>query len=112
MEVTSRRKIAEDFAKEAVRRYGDRIEEIILYGSVARGKSGKESDIDLLVVSDVPRHKMLWDLHSLTTPVLLNKGELISIAVMPRSEMKSLGDNESFFIKNVREDGIVLYKEN
>ena len=35
-----------------IERYGDKIREIILYSSYARGKATKESDIDLLVLID------------------------------------------------------------
>ncbi len=46
---------------ETIRQIRDRIveacnpETIILFGSVARGETGPESDIDLLVVVDIPR---------------------------------------------------------
>ena len=35
-----------------IERYGDKIREIILYGSYARGEASKDSDIDLLVLID------------------------------------------------------------
>ena len=35
-----------------IERYGDKIREIILYGSYARGEATKDSDIDLLVLID------------------------------------------------------------
>lgn len=43
-----------EFAKEAKRIYGVKLKEIILYGSCARGDFTPESDIDLMILLDVP----------------------------------------------------------
>lgn len=34
--------------------FGDRLGEVILYGSEARGEAGSDSDVDILVVLDEP----------------------------------------------------------
>lgn len=47
--LNNRDKIAREFA-EAIN--SDKIFRIILFGSVARGDDGKDSDIDILIVSD------------------------------------------------------------
>ncbi|MHC1603874.1 MAG: nucleotidyltransferase domain-containing protein [Candidatus Syntropharchaeales archaeon] len=44
------RKIAQEFADQAKRKYPDKIEKIILFGSVARDEMMLESDIDFLVI--------------------------------------------------------------
>lgn len=36
--------------------YGDRLKEVVLYGSVARGDADAESDVDVLVVLDEVKH--------------------------------------------------------
>ena len=65
MEISERRrKAVEEFVRRALDRYGDRIESIILFGSVARGEAGEESDIDILVVTkkeDFRLRRMLTD---------------------------------------------------
>ncbi len=43
--------LARKFAEDLKNRCGKEISSIILFGSVAKGKETKESDIDLLVVS-------------------------------------------------------------
>lgn len=37
---------------------GDRLRGAYLYGSYARGDYGAESDVDILVLADVPREKL------------------------------------------------------
>ncbi len=40
---------------------GVRVKKIIIYGSHASGKSGKDSDIDLVVISDDFKNMDLWE---------------------------------------------------
>ena len=47
--------VAEEFARRVVSTLGEQVESVILYGSVARGDAGPESDIDILVVGDDKR---------------------------------------------------------
>mgnify|MGYP001136479807 CR=1 FL=1 len=47
-------KIAEILARHLVREHEGLIHSIVLFGSVARGESTEESDIDLLVVGEFP----------------------------------------------------------
>ena len=44
------RKPIEEFVRRALERYRGRIEDIVLFGSVARGEGKEYSDVDILVV--------------------------------------------------------------
>ena len=43
-------KAVDEFVKRALGKYKDKIDSIILFGSIARGEAREESDIDILVV--------------------------------------------------------------
>ena len=47
------REAVEEFVRRVLERYRDKIDSIILFGSVARGEAKEDSDIDILVVGDV-----------------------------------------------------------
>ncbi|SAI87045.1 hypothetical protein MBBA_0157 [Methanoculleus bourgensis] len=49
--ISVKRPIAHEFAAKAREACGDAIEEIILFGSVARGDDRPDSDIDILVIT-------------------------------------------------------------
>jgi len=88
-----------------IERYGDKIREIILYGSYARGEATKDSDIDLLVLVDdsINPSDVRRSLSDLLFDILLEKGELISVVVLP----KSFFENYNYpFIINVKKEGI------
>ncbi|HJH25577.1 MAG TPA: hypothetical protein C5S37_02130 [Methanophagales archaeon] len=40
----------EEFVRRVLERYEDKIDSIILFGSVARGEAKEDSDIDILVI--------------------------------------------------------------
>ena len=46
------RKTINDFIKEVKEMLGDRLKKIILYGSYARGDYTKNSDIDIMILTD------------------------------------------------------------
>jgi predicted nucleotidyltransferase len=46
------RQIAEEAARRLRAAYGDRLQDVVLFGSWVRGQAHEESDIDLLVVLD------------------------------------------------------------
>jgi len=43
---------AREFAKRVCQQYGGVVHSIVLYGSVARKEAGRDSDIDLMVLTD------------------------------------------------------------
>lgn len=48
------REVVDKFAQEAKKIYGTKLQEIILYGSCARGDFDSDSDIDILILLNVP----------------------------------------------------------
>lgn len=100
--MNNRDKIAREFA-EAIN--SDKIFRIILFGSVARGDDGKDSDIDILIVSDY------WEeIDSVITEVVgdivFDYQELISPHIMSVDIFNNAKDYS--FLTNVLEDGVVL----
>ena len=70
----------EEFVRRVLERYRDKIDSIIVFGSVARGEAKADSDIDILVVGDVN----LEELVEVLFPILLEYGELISAKNMEK----------------------------
>lgn len=82
-----------------------KLKRIILFGSVARGEDGENSDIDILIVSD------FWeDIDPIITDVIgdivLEKQELISAHIMPVERFNKT--QHYSFLSNVLENGVVL----
>jgi predicted nucleotidyltransferase len=80
---------AEAFARRVRDRYGDAVEAVILYGSVARDEQrGVDSDVDLLVVLEdgVDRAEYERRIRELAYDVELDRGVVLSLLVLTASE--------------------------
>ncbi len=99
-------KAVDEFVRRVLAKYGDRIDNIILFGSVARGDAKEESDIDILVVSDVS----LEELVDISFPILLKYGKLISAKDMKKERLEYLNKEGYSFVRNVLKEGVVLYE--
>ncbi|HII72241.1 TPA: hypothetical protein HA265_05800, partial [Candidatus Woesearchaeota archaeon] len=81
----------------------------ILFGSVARGKITKESDIDILILTE-KRDKMLEDEILEEAGVLSSRfNKTISPTIMSVNEFRSELRNKKAFARNVSKDGVVLH---
>ena len=92
----------DEFLRVLRERFGDSIEEVILFGSYARGEYDEESDIDLLIIGEVDFDELM----DVVTEVLLKYGELVSPIVIKPTEFKRRNDS---FIKTVIREGKPLY---
>ena len=96
----------EEFVRRVLERYRDKIDSIILFGSVARGEAKEDSDIDILVVGDVS----LEELVEVSFPILLEYGELISAKNMEKDRFDFSAKEGYSFVRNVLREGVVLYE--
>ena len=80
------KEIMERFSSETKKMYGQVLRTVILYGSCARGDFTSDSDIDVMVLLDIPQdkineerrrildisNKLDWDYDVVLTPVIQN----------------------------------------
>ena len=102
----------DDFVKKSIERYGEGIEEIFLFGSVARGDYKEDSDIDILVVTNGERYDMLRKLSGMSFDLMLKYKDYISVKTLSIEEFKKLLSMNSSFIEGILNDGINLYGRN
>lgn len=97
--------VLDEFKTELRRLYGDRLTDIILYGSYARGEARDDSDIDVMVVlrGAVAPGREIDRMIDVLTDINLKHGVLL--AVVPVSEEKFLRVNSPLLL-NVRREGI------
>ncbi len=94
--------------KEELRsRYGEKLQQLILFGSYARGTQNKESDIDLLLVlNDMTSYKEESDkIFDFKYDLSLKSGIYISIHITTQKRFDNL---EELLYYNVKKEGIVI----
>ena len=81
------------------------IEEVILYGSVAREDDREGSDIDILVISG-DKFETKSKLYPKVGDFLLEEGVYISVKVISREEYELM--KNTFFYSQIEREGVVL----
>jgi uncharacterized protein len=101
------KEILQIFKRELGVLYGERLADLVLYGSFARQEETEESDIDVLVVlkGTVSPVDEIWRMGEAGMKLLLEYGELIS--VVPTSQDDFL-HRASPLLDNIRREGILL----
>lgn len=99
-----------DLAEEARIIYGDKLKEVILFGSCARGDFEDDSDVDVMILVDVPKYeiqeadnKIDHVIHKLDRKY--DYDLLFAPVVQSYEEFNYWLDAMPFF-KNVRKEGI------
>lgn len=87
--------------------YGDRLVELVLYGSQARGDTHEESDVDVLVVLDgrVTPGTEIRRMSDLLFQIGMDHEVYISALPVSRAEYRSA---PSTWLKNVQNEGVSL----
>lgn len=102
------RKAVDKFVKMSMDKCGDKLEEIILFGSVVRGEANEDSDIDILVITKEDSFKMQKLLSEIVIDVLLTTGIYLSLKVLSPEEYNHLKKINSSFYRNVSREGISI----
>jgi len=96
-----------DLKARLIRELGDKLDSIILYGSIARGNFGKESDIDLLLISN--EKKLTEKAYDIGYDVDIKNNTVTSILIYSPEEIRGNIELGSPFIRNVINEGKIIY---
>ena len=96
----------EEFVRRVLERYRDKIDSIILFGSVARGEAKEDSDIDVLIVIKKEDFKLRRALIGVAFDILLETGSDISVKVLSKNEFEDRRDFS--FLRNIISEGVKL----
>lgn len=98
-------------AEHSKKVFGDKLESVILYGSYARGDYDDESDIDIMIMVDLPQEELSkYRNDILDFCVDLNLEN--SVVIMPKLQSKPLFERWKLvlpFYQNVIKEGVSVY---
>ena len=104
------RDVAEDFARRVRTALGDRVDSIVLYGSVARGDAGPDSDVDVLIVGS-GNDGVGKAVRKVESDQAQETGYrfFVETTTYDRNEFLEYRRLGSPLVMNILEDGVVLY---
>lgn len=88
--------------------FGNVLERIILYGSVARGTQTVESDVDIAVIVRKYTEDMHDKMIDLTVDLELEYNKVLSVLLIDYDNFREWEDVLPFY-KNMKKDGIMLW---
>ena len=95
---------------EAKRIFGDSLCSVLLYGSYARGDYDDESDMDIMILVDIPREKLSLykkPFLKLTSDLGLIHDILITVTLKDRHTFEKYLDAVPFY-QNVKKEGVAI----
>ena len=101
------------FVKEVQQLFGDRLKKIILYGSYARGDYNNQSDIDIMILTDLSFKEIEEyrdKISDIAYDIELDTGIILS-PIIKNIEKYNSRINFVPFYKNVQKEGVVLVNE-
>ncbi len=94
------------------RKYGGRLVSVVVFGSVARGEYGKNSDVDVIVVIEsLPKSKLRRQEEFISVEEIIEKkmGEDVLVKLSPIIKTPEEVRKIPPILLDVVEDGIILY---
>ena len=105
------KKILMELAEMLQEVYRDKLKEVILYGSVARGTATDDSDVDIMVLVDGTDQELRAfedRLSDVSTDISIKYFKVFSIIDVSYQEYMNWIKVSPFY-RNVSEEGVVLY---
>ena len=91
-------------------RFGERLREVVLFGSQARGEATDESDVDVLVVIDGLDEAERREVFDRAYDAGVDGDDFISVAPLPYStaQARDMRGRERRLMREIARDGVAL----
>ena len=106
------KKLFEELQKELKLLLKDKLNKIILYGSYANKTFDEESDVDIMVltqITDDEIKKIRDDVTNIVVELSLKYDVMVSVVLKPSKQFSKYSSIIPFY-KNILENGITLYE--
>lgn len=103
--------ITKEIVDEVIQLLQDNVYKIVLYGSYARGDFTTESDIDILILLNCSKEKVMQyrkQISRLSSRIGLKNDIEVSLLLRDRETFER-GKNTLPFYKNIKEEGVEIY---
>lgn len=107
--------VVDEYVPELSRIFGNHLEKIILYGSSARGENREDSDIDVAVVSNLPKQYIRWNStywkQAIDAAFAINERHDFHVLLSPKIVDAAFLKEWSPLQHNIMSEGIVIWKK-
>ena len=101
--------VVDELRDRLVSQLGDRVEAILVYGSVARGEATQGSDIDLLLIIGSSKKEMVDQAFDVSFEIDLEHGTLTTLSFYAPDEFQDHLARGEPLLQEVMREGKVIY---
>jgi len=95
-----------NLSKKLKEEFGDKVKEVILFGSYARGDFTDDSDVDIIVVVDDDRIEK--EVRKIAYSFIPEVGKLISVKVIGKKTFESMRKMGFSLIRSIEREGMQI----
>lgn len=108
----SEKDLLADFLINLKNKFGSNIEQVILFGSKARGDWDSESDIDLLILTRYQNKRLANKVVDLAYDIEFEKNfpAFLSVLVWSKNQFKTFSNPDTSFVHNLKQEGLNLWQ--
>lgn len=98
----------QEFHKTAINLFSDKIKEIKIFGSTARGEDLSDSDIDIFMLVNEKDDELLEKIYEISSDICIKYGILISPKIFSTQHWNYLKRLNTLLYKNIEKEGVRL----
>lgn len=108
----SEKDLLTDFIVNLKNKFGSDIEQVILFGSKARGDWDSESDIDLLVLTRHQNKRLENKVVDLAYDIEFERNfpAFLSVIVWSKNQFDAFSNPDTSFVHNLKQEGLNLWQ--
>ena len=99
-----------EFTSKVRAAYGEQVRRVLLFGSKARGQSEEFSDIDILLVVAEEDWRFQKAICEISSEISLKLDVVFDVHFIGASRWQYLADIQAGYFRNVRREGIALFR--
>ena len=98
------------FVRLLLTELGEQAQQIILFGSKARGDSAPDSDIDVLILADEENRQVRKTISKISSQIGLDYNVCLGALLIANRRWRQMSSERFSLCRNVERDGILLFK--
>jgi predicted nucleotidyltransferase len=98
------------FIQRLLTELGEQAQQVILFGSKARGDSAPDSDIDVLILADDENRQVRETISKISSQIGLDYDICLAVLLIANNHWRQMSIERFSLCRNVERDGIALFR--
>jgi predicted nucleotidyltransferase len=98
------------FIQRLLTELGEQAQQVILFGSKARGDSAPDSDIDVLILADEENRQVRKTISKISSQIGLDYDVCLGALLIANKRWRQMSSERFSLCRNVERDGVLLFR--